>query len=69
MELNDKKRSDSLNLQGVEKECPTLSDYLGERTCIDCHQNCTLLKPNCHRGESQAMAARTEYEETFYPDK
>lgn len=42
----------------------TLEEYLGNQVCTACHRRCSLLSPQCGRGESQAQEATAKFEKT-----
>lgn len=43
----------------------TLEEYLGNQICTACHKHCSLLSPQCGRGETQAQQANAEYVELY----
>ncbi len=44
---------------------PTLEEYLGNLFCTGCNKHCSLLAPQCGRGEKQADAAETAYKAKY----
>ncbi len=43
----------------------TLEEYLDDQICTACHKHCSLLSPQCGRGETQAQQAAAEYDELY----
>ena len=41
----------------------TLNDFLGNIVCTACGRHCSLLRPQCSRGENQASEATAVYED------
>ena len=44
-----------------ETSTPSLEEYLGNLVCTGCGRHCSLLSPQCGRGEQQAAAAEEKY--------
>lgn len=66
-ESNVEKNSDTAITAPTEnaQEIPSLNDYLGKLFCTACSRRCSLLSPNCTRGEQQAKAATEEYNSLY----
>jgi hypothetical protein len=46
-------------------DIPSLSEYLSALYCTGCHKHCSLLYPQCDKGESFAEAATAEYQRIY----
>ena len=47
------------------EETLSLDDYLSTLYCNGCHKHCSLLTPQCGKGENQASQATAEYYENY----
>lgn len=63
----DEDESGNAALQQTQDTSDTvsLSDFLGGMFCTGCHKHCSLLSPQCGKGERQAEAATAEYQEQY----
>ena len=50
--------------QDTTDQSANLSDYLSKLTCTGCGKRCSLLSPQCGKGEQQEEKATTQYEAT-----
>lgn len=50
---------------GSGDDTPTLEEYLKSLTCKGCGRRCSLLTPQCRKGENFANQAKTEYYSTY----
>ena len=50
---------------GSGDDTPTLEEYLKSLTCRGCGRRCSLLTPQCRKGENFANQAKTEYYSTY----
>lgn len=50
--------------QDTTDQSANLSDYLSKLTCTGCGKRCSLLSPQCGKGEQQEEKATTQYETT-----
>lgn len=48
--------------QDTTDQSANLSDYLSKLTCTGCGKRCSLLSPQCGKGEQQQEKATTQYE-------
>ena len=46
-------------------DTPTLEEYLKSLTCRGCGRRCSLLTPQCRKGDNFANQAKTEYYNTY----
>ncbi|PRR82146.1 DUF4405 domain-containing protein [Clostridium vincentii] len=62
---NDTTNTDDSSItQDTTDQSVNLSDYLDNLTCTGCGKSCSLLSPQCGKGEQQAETATTNYEVT-----
>ena len=50
---------------GSGDDTPTLEEYLKSLTCKGCGRRCSLLTPQCRKGDNFANQAKTEYYSTY----
>lgn len=50
---------------GSGDDTPTLEEYLKSLTCKGCGRRCSLLTPQCRKGDNFANQAKTEYYNTY----
>lgn len=48
----------------TDTDAQSLDNYLDSLTCTGCHRRCSLLYPQCSKGERQAQQAEQKYEST-----
>lgn len=60
---NSKDTTDNSSItEDTIDQSASLSDYLDNLTCTGCGKRCSLLSPQCGKGEDQAEKATTQYE-------
>lgn len=50
---------------GSGDDTPTLEEYLKSLTCKGCGRRCSLLTPQCRKGDNFANQAKAEYYSTY----
>lgn len=61
----DSNEDKSTVTQIPEEEKLSLDEYLGKLTCTGCGRRCSLLAPQCGKGERQAQSATEEYNSLY----
>ena len=62
---NDDQLNNDTESDNDSDDSQSLDDYLGSLVCTACGRQCSLLSPQCGRGQQQAEQAISDYNETY----
>lgn len=62
---SDESDDDETIAQEDTSDNPTLDEYLGNLNCDGCGRHCSLLAPECGKGEQEASIATANYEAEY----